>query len=333
MIDFQKTKVYGVNHKLWLDHSELNFKGEFDIRTSVVSHKEEAIYLGLKFIIYYDRNEPQKVNSMWVHGSLHKYWNFLNGITAPNQWNDQLKSKGYNGNAYTYLDFLRTLNDLEQRFGIDFERSTLHGFEYGLNINHNLNSGEVLDGVIMHYGTLFNPERSKYKYLLRAEKYQMQIKVYDKGLQYGELNETLRFEKKVTKMECIDRLDISSLNDLRNIQKWEDLKNDLLKCWNDILYIDNILDTSSFTEAELLAMKDFKNRNFWSAIKSNRRSQPKARYKAIERKHKGKTRDTIRKGLESSYFDLVKGVRIDSSSKWSNITQLRIIDTHYGLTA
>jgi len=333
MIDFQKTKVYGVNHKLWLDHSELNFKGEFDIRTSVVSHKEEAIYLGLKFIIYYDRADPQKVNSMWVHGSLHKYWNFLNGTSAPNQWNEQLKSKGYNGNAYTYLDFLNTMNDLEQRFGIDFERSTLHGFEYGLNPKHNLNSGLVLDGAIMHFGTLFNPERSKYKYLLRAEKFQMQIKFYDKGLQYGELYELLRFEKKVTKMECISHLGISSLDDLRKIEKWYRLKNDLLKCWNDIHYVDNLIDTSAFTEKELLAMKDFKNRNYWGRIPSNRRSLPKARYKALERKYKGTTRDTIRKALESSYFDLVKGVRIDSSVKWSKFTHLRIIDTHYGLTA
>lgn len=64
-------------------------------------------------------------------------------------------------------------------------------------------------------------------------------------------------------------IEISSLNDLRSVQNWNRLKIDLLKCWNDILYIDNVLDTSSFTEAELLAMKDFKNRNFWSAIKSN----------------------------------------------------------------
>jgi hypothetical protein len=332
MIDYQKTKFYGVNPGYWLNHDELNFERKVKTKTGELSTKEVANYLGLRFIIYYNPEHPERITSMWIHGSLHKYWNFLNGVYAPNQWNERLKERGYNGNRFTYLDFLSVLDDLETRFGVSFDNSTLHHLEYGLNVNHKLSTKLILDGLIFHRGTVFNPEKSNFKYLQRATKVQFQIKAYDKAKQYGELSEKMRLEKKVNKMECIKVLNIKSLHDLRHLNKWELLKNDLLKLWDDILFIDCMMDNNHLSFKERSELKDYTNRNYWSNLDSNRRDEPKKRYKALEKKCKGNTKETFRRCLESAYNELVK-VSFDSSIMESNFTPLRIITIHYGLTA
>lgn len=331
MIDFQKTKVNGVNPELWLNHNELSFKGEFDNKTSVIADKIVASYKGLKFLIYFDKLEPCRVNSMWIHGSLHKYYNFLNSVTGPNQWNDILRAKGYNGNDFTFNGFNVVLDDLEDRFGICFQQSSLHGFEYGLNCKNGPDTSAVLDSLIMHNGTLFDIKRSNFQYSKRAEKGQMILKAYDKALQYGELERIFRFEKKVSKMECIQHLGINSLNDLRNINNWNALYNDLLKTWDSILFVDHLMPTVDLCLTERIMLEEFKQGSFWKAVQSNRRNTPKTQYKAIELKCNGQLKQSVRSCLRSAYFNLTSSVSVDHSNKWSNITPLRIIELHYGL--
>ncbi|MDA7803452.1 hypothetical protein N8987_02595 [Crocinitomix sp.] len=328
MIDYQKTKVLGVNPEHWRNHIELEFERKFIVKTGEIDTKEIASYLGLEFIIYYNHEQPDLVTSMWVKGSLHKYYCRLNGIYAPNQYNDYLKLKGYNGNNFTYLNFCEVLDDLENRFYVDFRYSSLHNIEYGINIKHELTTALVLDGFILHNGVFFNSERGRLMYMQRAKKTQYEIKVYDKGLQYGELENVIRFEKKVRKMEHIKKLGINNLNDLRNLNKWEVLFHDLLKCWEELLFIDNLMKLDELSEIDIIKVKDYKNPSYWTNIQPNRRDVHKKRYKAIELKHRANTKEIIRERIKSAYYQLV---RIDSSVMESNITHYKIITTHYGL--
>ena len=330
MIDYQKSKVYGVDPNFWLNHKDLNFKREINTRTGELSTREEAIYQGLRFIIFYRLDRPDAISSMWIHGSLHKYCNFLNNVIAPNQWNDDLKAKGYNGNSFSLNDFLNVLDDLEKRFNVRFDNSTLHHLEYGLNVKHDLSTKLLLAGCIMHKGTLFNPERSNYKYLQRVKKTQFEIKAYNKQLQYGELYKVLRFEKKVNKMEHIKQFEISSLDDLRLKCKWDLLYKDLQKCWEDILFIDLMMDLEDLNSEDQTAFKDFSNLTYWGNLSANRRDAPKKRYKSLETKCKGNTKDAFKRCLQLAYEELTK-VNIDSSNMELNLTQYRILFIHYGM--
>jgi len=330
-VDYQKTKVRYVNPNIWLNHSLLDFKREASEKTGLLENTSRAKYFNLDFLICYNEKKPDQVNSMWVQGSLHKYSNFLKGINAPNQYNDELKAKGFNGNDFSYNDFLNVLNDLEARFSINFEHSTLHHLEYGVNIRHNLKTSAILDGLILHNSGFFNTERNKYKYLRQAKKDQLVVKVYDKALQYGLFHPVLRFEMKARKMEFIKDMNIKSLNDLRNIARWDLLLNDLLKCWDNILFIDHLMNKSKLNQKEQTRFKDYSNILFWENTNPNHRDRPKKRYKEIQRKCEGKTHETIKHGIMQAYSDLVACVRIDSSSNKSNITQLRILNTHFGL--
>lgn len=330
MIDYQKSKVFGVDPNFWLNHKDLNFKREINTKTGELSTKEVAIHYGLRFIIFYRLDRPDAISSMWIHGSLHKYCNFLNNVHAPNQWNDHLKTKGYNGNSFSLYDFLDVLYDLEKRFNVRFDNSTLHHLEYGLNVKHDLSTKLLLDGLIMHKGTLFNPERSNYKFLQRAKKTQFEIKAYNKQLQYGELFKVLRFEKKVNKMEHIKQFKISSLNDLRLKCKWDVLYKDLQKCWEDILFIDLMMNTKDLNTEEQTAFKDFSNLTYWGNLSANRRDVPKKVYKTLEIKCKGLAKETFKGCLQTSYEKLTK-VNIDNSNMKLNLTQHRILFIHFGL--
>ena len=331
MIDYQKTKVRYVNPNVWFNHKFLEFERSFNEKSGELSRASIAEHNGLKFIMYYNTSKDNEVESMWIHGSLHKYSNFLKGISAPNQFNDELKSKGFNGNDFTYNDFIAVLDNLEREFAIDFEHSNLHHLEIGLNCKHDLRTDKILDGLVLHYGAYFNSERSNYKYIQRATKGQVIIKAYDKTLQYGLFHEVLRFEAKYKKMQRINELNIYSLTDLRCKANWDQLFKELLRQFDQVFFIDHLMNKESLNNKELSRLKDYSSQAYWANVLPQHRDRHKKRYGVIETKCDGNTKETIKKLLGTTYDGLVDCVRIDSSSNKSDITQLRILNEHFGL--
>lgn len=330
MVDFQKSKVRYVDPNVWLNHDSLDFKAEISERTGEISNKSVAEYFGLKFILYFNKHKRDLVDSMWIHGSLHKYSNFLKGISAPNQFNDELKSKGFNGNDFMYKDFNAALDNLESEFGIDFEHSSLHHLEIGLNCRHDLRTDKILDGFVLHYGAFFNAERSKYKYIQRAIKSQLVVKAYDKTLQYGLFYEVLRFEAKYKKMQRINELNIYSLHDIRHKANLDQLFEELIRQFDQVFFIDHLMNKETLSDKELSKLKDYSSQAYWASVLPQHRDRPKNRYRGLEHKCKGITKETIKTLLEANYESLMNCVRIDSSSNKSKITHLPILNTHYG---
>lgn len=324
MIDYQKTRIWYPDVVRLFNHPDLEFKQYYNKKTDELEDKLLAKHGPLEFWIYREK-------TFWVKGSLHKYYNFLNSIYAPNQWNDKLKDKGYNGNRFTYQNFIEVMDQIEHRFGLDFNYSSLHHVEFGANAEHDLNSRRLLDSIVFHNGNFFDTERGKDKYIRRTEKNYYDIKVYYKSLQYGELKEMVRFEIKVKKMKYLENIGIKSLNDLRSVDYWYRLKEDLLQCWDKVFLVDYQIKEENLCRIDQLRIKDYRLEFFWSSIKSNHRDRHKKRYEAIESTKSVNTKQSFRNSLETSLNDLIDCVKIDTLSTRLNITHLPILNTHYGL--
>lgn len=324
MVDFQKTQFFGVNYYDWFNHPDLEFMQEVSTKTGELSDTLKAKYHGLEFVI-------SRENNFFINGSLHKYWNFINSVSAPNQWNDYLKTKGYNGNQFNHDAFISTLQDIETRFCVRFDYSVLHHLEFGVNVQHSLETNRVLDGLLFHNGRVFGAEQNRTKYIKKAEHYQLVIKAYDKALQYGEFMSTLRYELKYRKMERLNNLGIKSLHDITSADSLSILELDLLKRWDEIFYYDYTLDETNLKENELKQIDKFKTELFWKYTRAEHRDRHKKRYYELQRRYSSNTKETLRESIKRTWGKLVNCVSSDTSSNESILTQLRILNTHYSL--
>ena len=89
MVDFVKIEIPFYNSVKLLKNKLLDFKGNYSMTSGEVNEiKIIAEYNGMKFISY-------SSNRMEIRGSIHKYFNFLSKVKAPNQISSEQIAKGY----------------------------------------------------------------------------------------------------------------------------------------------------------------------------------------------------------------------------------------------
>lgn len=346
MIDYVKAEVYGCNFTDWLDIEYLDFKGTHSTKTGLIESKNVAKYNNLTFTIY-------DSGLMVVSGSLHKYYNRLQNIKAPNQHTKEQIEKGFNGNDFNYTQLSYVLNDLRNKFNIDLNQSIIRNIEFGLNILHNFITEKILDYLMLHKGKLFyKPLSISYRELIHTQYF---IKCYDKAHQYGMKGNIMRFELKFKKMKQVNDIGIIYLSDLTKRNLLDNAKDELLNRWNEILIYDYTIAESQISEPEQILIMQFKNPIYWKGVKSNHLDRPKKKYYELEAKYSEQLKEKIDTLIKYQWkhlnihcvtFDrLFKDkknncVTIDSSSIVSNLTQQQnnynntlnnIIITHYGI--
>ena len=337
MIDYVKAEVYGCSPVDWTNISHLEFKGSHSTRTGLIDHKKIANYFNLKFIIY-------DSGRMYIAGSLHKYYNFLQNISAPNQHNNKQREKGFNGNQFSYTQLSFVLNDLRSKFKIDLNQSILRNIEFGLNISHHFDTEKILENLMLHKGREFNKPLSVS--FREATHSQHWIKCYNKSLQYGMKDNLLRFEIKYKKMKQINDLGIIYLSDLKNRNLLKKVKRELLKRWNEILFYDYTITENQLNENEKLLIMNFKNPLFWKGIKSNHLDRPKKRYYELESKYSEQLKEKLHHLINENWETLNKRcvtfdrffkeesnncVIIDHSTIGSTLTHQIIKENQYNL--
>jgi len=322
MIDYIKLEIIGGNKEKWLNNSKLNFYGKYSHKTSEAKENLEADYKCLKFKIF-------ESGRMIIQGSIHKFYNALNNIYAPNQRTEQDRAKGFNGNDFNYSKLLYTVKLLKRDF--NFDTAIVRGVETGLNIKHLFITDLILNGFLLYKGKIFKtPLNNSYR---ESELFHYKIKCYDKALQYGLSDEVFRYELKYRKMEYFNKCNIVYLDDLLIKDNLSKVLLNLINKWDKITFYDYTIDENILTDKQLLFVKDFSNTTYWKSLPSNRLDRPRKRYKKLEEKHSKNIKSEIRKLIISEWNNLlndcvsidlnaIKNVRIDHSNIGSNITHL-----------
>jgi len=194
-----------------------------------------------------------KNNNVKLKGSLHKYHN-----------------KGlHNYNDYFFTDLRQTIYELSENFSINIEKSILNNLEFGVNIQMKYTSAEVFRSIVNYKGTPFNKFTISGAKGIECETDNFYIKIYDKGHQYQQPGNLLRFEIKVKKMRFFsDRnININTLSSLLNYSEIVKLGHVLKTVFDDILFTDYYIPTNKLTPANRLILSNGSNAKYWEQLK------------------------------------------------------------------
>jgi hypothetical protein len=151
--------------------------------------------------------------------------------------------------------------------------------EFGLNIVPETDIKNLINGLYFYKKTPFKIGNFPYFKKTDATSYK-QIKAYAKGLQflespqYGIHSNTFRFEVKTKQSKNIRKYGIITATDLLNLETYNQLAQNLLDEWKNILLTNQTPDFSNLKPDEVQFIINAKNFDFWNDM-----IQPKYRNK------------------------------------------------------
>lgn len=270
MIDYVKLQLVGVDIEYLKNLEVLEFKTVVSEKTGVIAQKTVAEYHFCKVSIYAS-------GKVLFTGSVHKLFNSLQGIKAPNY--RESCYKGFNGNLFTLKDFCFVRNHLSDLFNCSSDKMIIQNIEFGVNAHVNFNPNKFIKGLLYHQGKEF-----EYRFdgsFAQVIHQRFFMKIYNKSKQYGMSDNILRIEIKVKKACELKGLGLSSLGDISK----ESLKRAnklLIGRFNEIVYFDYTINKNALNGVQIKSLGNYSNPRFWiDQLKPNHRHRPKAKLRNI----------------------------------------------------
>lgn len=285
MFDFIKTNIKYLNPNTLEKNTLLSFQTTVD--SEGVIKNRIAEYNNLKFKII----DEKYIN---INGSVHKYFN--SGL--------------HNYNDFTIPNLFEVFADLSNKFDLNPFLTSLHNLEFGVNVIVPFATNKLLNSIISYKGKEYEVERYNGKgYLLRFSFDHYDLKIYNKGLQYQQPENILRFEIKVKRMEYFRTRDINikCLSDLLNTDNYRKLKTCLLKAFSEILIYDNSIKLKGLPKRESVVLINGKNPKYWSELVEKGRDikYKRNRFNFLVAKYgKQNIKETILKLIENKFVEL-----------------------------
>lgn len=267
MIDGFKANVNGLDPNVWFNDKRLPFYAVVNVDTGELKDGTQiAKHRGLKFIVTPSKKYPERMYCS-VRGSLHKYHNHGRE----------------NANDFTFDQLKTVLSELHQKFSIDPETATLHGLEFGVNIETQATAKNVLDSLVSLHGSVFqgltNDRKAIGKLIARQ---QYDLKIYDKGRTSGLLTKNLlRVEVKVNRMIFLKRYGIATLADLANLEKIQPLGAVLHNLWGNLIYYDKRVDYKALTDFQQKKLLYYAAPQNWEAFNPTQRQRAKKHFRQL----------------------------------------------------
>ncbi len=206
---------------------------------------------------------------IFLSGSLHRYYN----------------DGQHNYNNFNYSELNEVILDLQQRFGIELMKSTIHHIEFGLNLfDLPYSASQIVHNLMIHSGKGNPLEVFKYHAQKTPSEYKCIVrdwyilKIYDKGKHYQLNEEIFRIECKVKKMNLLKKLGISTLEDLTRIESMDQLLNVLKSLWQGVLLNDWTIHEENLTPIIKNQLKDWRNPTYWTNLKKECRNKNRNKF-------------------------------------------------------
>ena len=318
MIDYVKIELKNIDLHRLLSLSELKFYSQVSQQTGEIkeSTKQIATYHYCNITLY-------ESGYLEFTGSIHKLWNSLNGVKAPNY--KSKPDKGFNGNNFSYLEIIAVKNHLCRLFDCRPNQMIFLNIEFGINTTPKFNPRKFLKGLLYHNGVSF-----EYKYkgnFAQVVHERYIVKVYNKSGQYGLKNHTLRFEIKIRKTIELGKTSIISFADINRKTLFRGFEL-LRQRFDELMYFDYTIRKEELSKREILLITNYSNPRYWmDELSSNHRDRQKKKLIQIinEKSENLKIEidhDLLNKCVIINRFPCrVKCVTINSSSIELNITQ------------
>jgi len=234
----------------------LEFINKVNTRTGELEHKEIATVRNIDFMIV-------KKRFINIKGSFHKYSN--DGV--------------FNHNRFSIKKLFNVLEELTSNYGLNPNHCHLHNIEFGVNIILPFPVNDFLNAVVLFKGTEYNNRNflSRGK-MLKFIFSQYELKLYDKGMQYGCDDNILRIEIKVIRMEYLKyrRIDLECYSDLLNMEIANKLAILLTSAVEELLVYDSTVSIKRLSNRERIVFINGKNPRYWVELKTQ--SKEKFKY-------------------------------------------------------
>jgi hypothetical protein len=234
----------------------------------------------------------------------------------------------HNGNDFTILDSIKTIQTFIDKFEIPADEARVINMEFGLNVIPSINIKDLISFIIYHNNNAFVnhtglPFSKVATSTNKAGKWNFHkmIKAYAKGLQhpdYTDLN-TFRFEVKSNRHAYIKRnLNVTTLQDLLDIEPYLKMQEIILKEFKDVLILDPDA-APQLTTKEQQKLSKYQNSCTWYRIvnenKRNHFNKHKLRYYRLIDQDRNNLKLTLTELIESKLNELKKGCEFYTSSK------------------
>lgn len=226
------------------------------------------------------------VNEITQAGKKTKYILSIEGSLHTNHFD------GANYRRFTFADLLYQINYLCLNLQLKPVKCILRTFEYGFNLPVKFNPTEYLkDNLISYKGKKFDRFQTENKISIgfNCSLSEYKIKLYDKGLQNSLPYNLMRFEKAYKKMTSPKRIGIITLAELIKVKFLNELQNELLKAWDDVMLFDSSVFEGEVLPADVeIFLLKCKDPNYWNNFKNrSSRQYYKNKYKELLLKYGG----------------------------------------------
>lgn len=227
------------------------FKGTVSMHTGEVDAVYKAQIENLNLILVGNR--------LIVSGSMHKYYNRVNG------------RGDHNHDDFTFAAFCYAIQHLADKLGEDIFRAVVINLEVGVNILMTQNVTSILDNcVVSHQYDLPSTNKvfgQKGRFIVFNRK-EYRIKVYDKGRQYSRPDQILRVELKFKTRAILQKIGIWELADLLKGSSWSALAEAFLERADKLLIVNSIDTTHVPNIEDRIYLLERLNPLFWSRTSS-----------------------------------------------------------------
>lgn len=266
-MDYIKLLIIGIGRDRLLSLPYLNFMREINTTTGEHKNYQTTDYHHCKIKVY-------DSGRVVFTGSVHKMYNSINNIDAPRNGN-----KGFNGNDFDLSQILEMRNLLCELFNCTPRQMIFENLEIGLNIHVKFIVQMFIINLLYHNGKKFEYKYSDHYAQVIHNNYR--LKIYNKGTQYGMLNNVIRIEVSAKKMIEFSSTGIRTFADV-NESNLQLAYNHLLSRFDEVCYYDHTINKRGLKSPLKNKLKDYKNPRYWiNNLSSNHRHRDKLKLQSV----------------------------------------------------
>jgi hypothetical protein len=185
---------------------------------------------------------------------------------------------GTNWKPFTRPQFLAVVEDLCDAFGIFAGELRILNVEIGANVRPPAPSVELLPLFLFHRKQRPKGMEDTDRGIVFRHPGRYRLKAYDKGHQYPEAGELLRFEVHVDRMKLVQF--IRTLEDLTRPETWEAARAFLLRRFDEVFIVEPAVELERLRPAQRALLANATDPAFWMAQTPNKRERKR---RSIER--------------------------------------------------
>jgi hypothetical protein len=296
MVDGTKIKIVNIDVGRLLHLPILDFKCQISKTSGEINENVFIAEYNHCRITIKKNTKEENLNGELVRphvlftGSIHKMWNELNGVKAPNYKQDQVY-KGFNGNQFGLNAVIEVRRHLEALFDCSSNQMIFENIELGVNIAPSFNPKLFLKGLLFHRDKYFEFRyNGNYAHSIHQR---FTFKIYDKSQQYNMSNDVLRVELKIVRMEDLKSVGIKTFEDIKE-STLDKAKCLLIKRFKEIMHYDYTIHKKKLSKKELQKLQDYSNPRYWiEDLKPNHRGRHKDCLRSLTLKHSDKLHQQI----------------------------------------